>query len=210
MAWILALGFFSQALFGVRLIVQLFHTERAGKVVSPTLYWQISLLASFLFLTYGIIRNDIVIILGQSLSYFIYIRNLQLKNDWRKFHLSLRTLLMVLPFTALVLIVTGVNGKLSDIIRNNNFSDPILFIGAAGQLLLNFRFVYQWYYSEKHGASILPIGFWFISALASVMIIFYAINKSGEPEPVLLVSQGIGIFAYLRNIFVHYRSVQRK
>ncbi|MBA4055789.1 MAG: hypothetical protein C0490_13820, partial [Marivirga sp.] len=41
--WIFALGFFAQALFGTRLLVQWFHSEKQGKIVSPTIFWQISL-----------------------------------------------------------------------------------------------------------------------------------------------------------------------
>ena len=203
MYWIIALGIFSQSLFGARMVVQLIHTERSGKVVSPSIYWQISLLASFLFLIYGIIRNDIVIILGQTLSYFIYIRNLQLKHAWVNIPLVIRVVLIALPVVTLFWIVIGSDHKLSDIIRGNDFTDPILFIGGAGQLLLNLRFVYQWYHSEKQGASVLPVGFWFISVAASVMILTYAVKRE---DIVLLGAQGIGIFAYLRNMIVHYRS----
>ncbi|HEY3404577.1 MAG TPA: lipid-A-disaccharide synthase N-terminal domain-containing protein [Ohtaekwangia sp.] len=206
MAWILALGFLSQALFGVRMVVQVVHTERAGKVASPTIYWQISLLGSFLFLIYGILRDDVVIILGQTLSYFIYIRNIQLKNEWKKIPLLLRVFLFTLPLGILGWISLGIDNRLSTILGNNDFADPILFIGATGQLLHNLRFIYQWYYSERVKASVLPIGFWLISAVASVMILVYAFDR---PDPVLLGAQSFGILAYLRNIFVYYRSQKK-
>jgi len=203
---IYGLGFFAQSLFGARLIVQLFYSERSGKVVSPTLFWQLSLVASFLFLIYGILRNDAVIILGQALSYFIYIRNLQLKNDWNKIPLPLRIVLFALPFIAFGWILAGPAQRITDILANNNLSDPLIFIGAVGQLTLNFRFVYQWYYSEKHKNSILPLGFWVSSTIASVLIIVYAAYRL---EPVLLVSQGLGIFVYIRNIFIYARAKEQ-
>src|SRR5690349_18154567 len=128
MTWILALGFFSQALFGVRMIVQVIHTERAGKVASPTIYWQISLLGSFLFLIYGILQDDVVIMLGQTLSYFIYIRNIQLKNEWKKIPVVFRLLLLILPFAILGWISLGIDKRLSTIISNNDFTSPILIV----------------------------------------------------------------------------------
>lgn len=209
MTWILALGFLAQSMFGARNIVQLVHTERAGKVTSPSAYWQLSMLGSFLFLIYGIIRNDIVIMLGQTLSYFIYVRNLQLKNAWAEIHIILRFILLLLPIGTLVWVFYGSEqgGKFSEILNSNDFADPILFIGGTGQLLLNLRFVYQWFYSEKTGVSTLPIGFWLISVIASVMILVYAVQRM---DIVLLGAQSIGIFAYLRNIFIHYRSLYRK
>ena len=200
---IYGLGFFAQSLFGARLIVQWLISERSGKIVSPTIFWQLSLMASFLFLIYGIIRNDLVIIIGQTLSYLIYIRNLQLKNDCVKFPFAARVIVFALPVLALGWLLIGPGQKLDQIFSNNDFSNPIIGIGAVGQLMLNFRFIYQWFYSEKKNDSILPIGFWIISSLASVMILAYATYRV---DPVLLVAQGMGIFVYLRNVFIHFRA----
>lgn len=199
--WIYALGFFAQSLFGARLIAQLVISERKGKVVSPAIYWQLGVVGSFLFLIYGIIRNDFVIILGQSLSYFIYIRNLQLKNLWTIIPLAARAFLFAAPGFAIVWIAFG-DGKFGDMVSNNNLADPIVVMGAVGQLMLNIRYVYQWAYSEKRNESLLPIGFWIISASASAMIIAYSWFRN---DPVLLVAQGMGIFIYIRNIFIHVR-----
>lgn len=199
--WIYLLGFFAQSLFGTRLITQLIISEKKGKVVSPAIYWQLGLMGSFLFLIYGIIRNDMVIIFGQSLSYFIYIRNLQLKDLWNIIPRLARIFLWVMPVVALAWIVIQ-NEKLADILGNSNLTDPIIAIGAVGQLLLNFRYLYQWIYSEKKNESVLPIGFWIISAVASAMIIGYSWFRN---DPVLLVSQGMAIFVYARNIFIHTR-----
>jgi lipid-A-disaccharide synthase-like uncharacterized protein len=201
--WIFGLGFFAQSLFGARLVVQWFHSEKQGKVVSPTIFWQISLLASFLFLIYGILRNDIVIIIGQVLSYFVYVRNLQLKNDWKKINILLRIVLLALPGIAFSWILFGPAHNIQNIFSEIDLFNPILLLGAIGQLMLNLRFVYQWYHSEKNKTSILPLGFWVISACASVMILIYATYRI---DPVLLVAQGLGIFVYLRNIFLYNKS----
>lgn len=201
--WIYGLGFLAQSLFGVRLIVQLFHSERKGKVVSPTVFWQISLVASFMFLIYGVLRDDIIIIFGQTLSYFIYIRNLQLKDEWKKIRFAFRIFLFSLPGFAFGWILFGSKHNFMEILSRNDFLHPVLFLGAVGQLLLNFRFVYQWYYSERHHTSILPLGFWIISFCASILILVYA---SYRVDPVLLVAQGMGIFVYVRNIFIHAKS----
>ncbi|WP_159453717.1 lipid-A-disaccharide synthase N-terminal domain-containing protein [Ohtaekwangia koreensis] len=200
--WIYGLGFFAQSLFGARLLVQLFYSEKQGKVVSPTIFWQLSLLASFLFLIYGIIRNDIVIIIGQTLSYFIYVRNLQLKNDWTKIPLVLRIVLLLLPMVTLTWIIFGADQKMSQIFSKNDFTNPIIFMGAIGQLMLNLRFIHQWYYSEKHKTSILPLGFWIISTGASILILIYATYRV---DPVLLVAQSMGIVVYIRNIVIHFK-----
>lgn len=205
---IYALGFLGQALFGTRLVVQLFQSEKQKRVVSPVIFWQLSIAASFLFLVYGIIRKDAVIIVGQTLSYFIYIRNLQLKKAWKPVPFVLRVLLIVLPFLAIgfaasAIPIEGWRAHSMELIH------PIMIVGAIGQLALNLRFVYQWYYSEKFQTSLLPLGFWHISTWASVLVIIYSIfHPIHGWDPVLLVSQSLGIIVYARNIIIYKRSLK--
>lgn len=196
-----ALGFFAQGLFGARLLVQLFLSERAGKSVSPTLFWLISLLASFLFLIYGVLRSDPVIVLGQTLSYFIYIRNLQLKDIWAKVPTFMRVIAFALPVVVFAWMTLSPGEVWQRLLHQADFTNIWIVLGTIGQLMLNFRFIYQWYYSEKAGASTLPLGFWVISAVASVMVILYAFFRPGGIDPVLLLAQGLGIVVYLRNIY---------
>src|SRR6478736_1990439 len=143
--WIYGLGFFAQSLFGCRLIVQWYYSEKEGRVVSPTIFWQLSLVASFLFLIYGIFRDDVIIILGQTLSFFIYVRNLQLKNDWEKIPAAFRVLLLLLPVFAFAWMFFGGHHNFQSIFAKTDLKNPIIIMGAIGQLMLNLRFVYQWY-----------------------------------------------------------------
>lgn len=198
--FIYGLGFLSQILFGSRMVIQWIYSERAKRVVSPSLFWETSLVASAMFLLYGLLRKDAVIILGQVLSYFIYIRNLQLSGSWRKMHLSLRWIFMLLPFVILGTMWWTQTISLTGLWNHNDFNHPIFLVGMVGQLLLNFRFFYQLHAAEKAKASVLPLGFWVISASASGMVIIYALFKR---DPVLLTAQFFGGFIYVRNIMLH-------
>jgi lipid-A-disaccharide synthase-like uncharacterized protein len=200
---IYALGFFAQSLFGSRLIVQWIQSEKKGKVVSPTVFWVLSLMASFLFLIYGVLRNDPVILIGQTLSYYIYIRNLQLKGFWKKIPTVFQILIFPLPVLLLSWIVLFAPESFKAIVNKSDFTDIMIVIGTVGQLLLNLRYLYQWYYSEKAKESLLPLGFWVISLAASILVVAYA---STRLDPVLLVSQGFGMMAYSRNIYLSLRS----
>jgi len=195
---IYALGFFAQSLFGARTITQWIKSERAGKVVSPTLFWVFSICGSFLFLIYGVLRNDFVILFGQTISFYIYIRNLQLKGFWTRLPLFVR--IIIFPLPPLLLLWVGFYSPESILLifTKTDFTDLFIIIGSIGQLLLNFRYLYQWYHSEKINESILPLGFWVISAFASVMVVIYGIYRH---DPVLLAAQGLGLLAYLRNIY---------
>jgi lipid-A-disaccharide synthase-like uncharacterized protein len=196
--WLFGLGFFAQGLFGVRLLIQLILSEKAGRSISPVIFWQLSLLASFLFLTYGILRQDVVIILGQTFSYYIYIRNLQLKQSWSVFPLFIRAILFSLPIIAWGWIFTN-SADLHLLFSSDALINGWVMIGTLGLFMLNLRYLYQWYYSEKEKESVLPFGFWVISAVASIFVVAYAIHRF---DPVLFFSQGLGLLVYLRNIFL--------
>ena len=71
--------------------------------------------------------------------------------------------------------------------------------GGLGQVVFTFRFVYQWYYSERRKISFIPIGFWVISLAGSLMIITYAIYRR---DPVLIIGQLFGVVAYSRNLYL--------
>ena len=47
------IGIAAQILFSGRLLVQWIASERAKKVLSPTLFWQMSMAASFMLCVYG-------------------------------------------------------------------------------------------------------------------------------------------------------------
>jgi lipid-A-disaccharide synthase-like uncharacterized protein len=197
------LGFIAQALFGARTVVQWIHSERAGRVMSPTWFWIFSLCGSTLFLIYGLLRQDVVILIGQTISFYIYIRNLQLKQVWSKLNRLFRLIIFPLPFLLMLWSWLVTPQNFQHIFNETNFTDVALIVGGVGQLLLNFRYLYQWYFSEKAQQSLLPLGFWLISAAASLMVVYYGIMRN---DPVLLVAQGLGFVVYLRNIYFALRT----
>ena len=71
-------GILSQLLFGARFIVQWIASERAGRSVVPMAFWVFSIAGGMLTLAYGLAKREPVIILGQSLSVVIYVRNIVL------------------------------------------------------------------------------------------------------------------------------------
>lgn len=198
---VITFGFFAQFLFFARTIVQWFKSEQEGEVISPVIYWQISLLASILMLTYGILRNDFSIVLGQVLVYSVYVRNLQLKNAWKKMHRVTRILSIVIPVIYLGWLIFGQNHNFSSILKNDDVTLFLLIWGSAGQVIFTSRFLYQWLYSEYHNDSVLPLGFWFISTVGSLMIFVYSIPRL---DPVLFTAHSLGLFMYSRNILLHY------
>jgi len=196
--WLLALGFFGQAMFGARTIAQWIIAEREGRIVSPVIFWIFSLIGASAFLFYGVLRQDPVIMVGQTIAFYIYVRNLQLKRVWNQITAPVRVVLLMIPPAILLYGFTRETSAVTF-----NYTDIFMLIGMVGQLLLNFRYFYQWYFSEKANESLLPLGFWVISALASVMVVVYGIYRD---DIVLLIAQSAGLIAYARNIYLHFKS----
>ncbi|MDX1365324.1 lipid-A-disaccharide synthase N-terminal domain-containing protein [Arenibacter latericius] len=198
--WIVyAIGFLAQILFSSRMLVQWIISEKNKKVITPRLFWQLSLLASFLLFVYGWLRDDFAIMLGQAITYFIYIRNIQMQGEWYKLPKFLRIFLYVFP---VIITVYGYNNNAYDIdslFKNENIPLWLLLLGSIAQLIFTFRFVYQWLYSEKKKASSLPFGFWLLSLIGASLILTYAIFRR---DPVLFVGHSLGLVVYLRNLFI--------
>lgn len=202
-SWLIyGIGFIAQALFSSRLIVQWFLSEKQKEVVTPSLFWVLSLLASFLLFVYGYLREDFAIMLGQCLTYFIYIRNLQLQNKWQKIHIGLRWVFYLVPAA---LVVYYFNNNVIDVdklFKNEDIPLWLLVLGIVSHIVFTLRFVYQWLYSEKHKKSSLPLGFWILSNLGSLLILSYAIFRR---DPVLFIGHIMGIAIYTRNIILLVR-----
>ena len=199
---IFLLGFISQLIFGARMLAQWVLSEKQKRVVTPTSYWVMSLVGSLLMLMYGLFRHDFSILLGQTLTYYIYIWNIHLKGHWQRLHLLLRWLLMLMPLIVGVLLAGDARSFLDGLFRNEDIPLWLLLVGSLGQTVFSLRFVYQWIWSYRHGVSSLPLGFWVISLLGSSLIVVYALIRL---DPVLIMSQSFGYVAYVRNLMLSLR-----
>ena len=74
----LVFGVVAQLLFAGRFIVQWIVSEKQGKSVIPFAFWFFSMGGGLLTLIYGLVKREPVIILGQGLALFIYLRNIML------------------------------------------------------------------------------------------------------------------------------------
>lgn len=73
--WVLV-GLGGQIMFMMRFLIQWIVSEKAKKSVIPVSFWWFSIAGAAILLAYAIYRKDPVFILGQSLGFFIYTRNL--------------------------------------------------------------------------------------------------------------------------------------
>ncbi|OOG76468.1 lipid-A-disaccharide synthase N-terminal domain-containing protein [Algoriphagus sp. A40] len=198
---LLGIGFLAQGLFSARFVIQLVKSEKAGKVLSPVVFWQLSLIASFLLLVYGTFRQDLVIVGGQIVGYFIYIRNLKIQNAWQLFPRWIRLGFLFLPILFLGYLVFHAHYDFHSLVHNPEISGMLLTWGTLGQIVFTTRFVVQWFESERSKESQFPLSFWYISLVGAVLIASYAILRK---DSVLFIGQAFGILVYGRNLMIHF------
>ena len=205
--WVFGIGLLAQLFFSARVLYQWIVTEKAKKVLSPPAFWILSILGSFLLFVYGTLRNDFAIILGQFLSYYVYLWNLNLQGIWKRIIGVVKVVLLLTPFVAIAYLLRDLSAFDLTFFHNKNIPLWLLIFGSSGQIIFSLRFIYQWVYSLYHRESVLPLGFWVLSLIGSSIIIIYAIFRL---DPILLLGQSFGFVAYIRNIMIGNRSKKIK
>jgi lipid-A-disaccharide synthase-like uncharacterized protein len=80
-----------------------------------------------------------------------------------------------------------------------DWSDSSYWIafGLLGNAAFFSRFLVQWIASERAGRSLVPVTFWYLSIVGSLILLIYALHR-GDP---------IFVLAYLPNAFVYTRNL---
>ena len=82
-------------------------------------------------------------------------------------------------------------------------SPPWLAFGLLGQAAFFSRFLVQWIASERAGRSYVPLAFWYLSLLGSLVLLIYAIHRA---EPVFLLGYLPNSVVYIRNLILIRRA----
>jgi len=203
--WIFALGTLAQLLFAARMLIQWLLSEKARKVVNPTVFWILGLCGSLLYLLYGWLRNDFALILGQLIGYYVYIWNLGAKGAWAKlgaWRYGIVGLLLLVPVAALAGMASDWSVFSASLFQNDAIPRGLLVFGSIGQIIFSLRFLYQAIYSARRKNSLLPAGFWLISTLGATIILIYGILRH---DPVVVAAELCGLFTYIRNLMLWNR-----
>lgn len=198
---IFLIGLGAQFFYTARALVQWIKSEKSKQIESPTLFWIFSLIGSTLFFFYGWLRDDFSILFGELLSYYIYMWNLSAKGVLKKIPKLVTYLFALVPVVIIGLMLKDLDNFTSTFFKNENLPLYIIIWGSIGQFIYKMRFVYQWYYSVKRKESLLPVTFWWIALIGSLMIIVYGIYRL---DWILIIGQ-IGIVASIRNIVIGNR-----
>ncbi len=198
---IIFIGILAQVCFGIRQVIQWWESEKAKSIQSPSAFWMFSLIGSVFFLIYGVLRLDFAIVLGQFLSFYIYCRNLYFKGVWAQLPRWLRYMILLFPIVIIIYLYTDHLEMFKLVFYNEDITSDWLLVGTIGYLILTVRYIHQWYVSERDGQSRLPVGFFVMSIVGSLMIVAYGIYRS---DIILILGYLGGLVVYIRNLMINY------
>jgi len=76
-----------------------------------------------------------------------------------------------------------------------------LVLGFIGQGVFGTRFVVQWIATELKKRSVVPVAFWYLSLVGTVLLLAYSIHLK---NPVFILGFSLNMVIYLRNLyFIH-------
>ena len=198
--WVYMLGLAGMAIYGVRIVVQWYLSEKSHQVESPGIYWIMSSIGAIILYIYGWLRKDLSIIFGESLSYYIYMWNISVMGLYKKVPHSVIVIQALFPVLILILIFKDFPTFVDNFLRNEAVPPRLLAFGMLGQFTYEIRSVYQLVYSYRKKASILPLGHWIFVVAGSLMIILYGIIRH---DWVLVIGQFAIVFS-IRNIMIWF------
>jgi len=204
--WVYLLGLCGMAIYGTRIVVQWYLSEKSKQVESPGIYWVMSSIGAIVLYIYGWLRKDFSIIFGESLSYYIYMWNIAIMGLYKRVPKVLIVLQALFPLVILALISQDFQSFSQNFLHNEAVPPKLLWFGIAGQFTYEIRSVYQLVYSMKRKRSILPLGHWLLAVAGSVMIIAYGIIRH---DWVLVIGQFAVVFS-IRNIMIYFQAKRRE
>ena len=208
------LGITGAVLFYGRFYIQWIASEIKGRSVVPVAFWYMSGVGSVSLLLYGVFSGSPLGSLSHCFNTIIYSRNLV--HIWREkgvltparsrwFHSAIA----VVVLTGVVLVMyTWLHEYLNT--QDAAFSDQArnwlwLAVGVFGQGLFALRFLIQWLVTEVNKKSTIPAAFWYISVVASILMMSSHFQRH---EWLYVIGIGSTLFIYLRNIYmVHFKKM---
>ena len=83
-------------------------------------------------------------------------------------------------------------------IEQQIIGDPIwATVALIGQVVFAGRFILQWLVSEYKKKSHIPVSFWYMSIVGSIILLIYSIHIK---NPIFMISFSLNTIIYVRNL----------
>lgn len=202
------LGYTGALLFYGRFYLQWFISERRGQSVIPVGFWYMSGAGSVMLLIYGVFwLNSPVGALSHCFNSVIYARNLV--HIWRSegklsdrhsrlFHIAVGLLVATGMILVGYTLLNEFHATKDAGFREQATTWFWIAVGVVGQGLFALRFLIQWMVTEIRRESVIPSVFWYISVVASLLLISSHVQRQ---EWLYAIGISTTLFVYLRNIY---------
>ena len=145
------------------------YSEKTGKYLRLNLFWGNQPFASCLLFVYGYLRDDFAIMLGQVITYYIYVGNIQLEKNGRN---GLGGCASLSIFPAIILVYGFNNNAMNTHNLFKNQDIPFFFNDSwsCSQNLIYAQVCISMAVFRVETKSLLPMGFWLLSLMGSLLI----------------------------------------
>ncbi len=79
-------------------------------------------------------------------------------------------------------------------------------VGWLGNAAFFSRFFVQWYATEKRKMVVVPVGFWWLSLVGSLLLLSYALFY--QRDSVFIFAYAFTWIPYIRNLIIHRRHLE--
>jgi lipid-A-disaccharide synthase-like uncharacterized protein len=79
-------------------------------------------------------------------------------------------------------------------------------VGWLGNVAFFSRFFLQWYATEKRKMVVVPVGFWWLSLVGSLLLLSYALFY--QQDSVFIFAYAFTWIPYIRNLIIHQRHAE--
>jgi len=77
--------------------------------------------------------------------------------------------------------------------------DLWVIFGFVAQFIFFLRFAVQWWVSEKKKQSVIPVSFWYLSLVGTLMILIYSVHRK---DIVFIAASCLNSLIYIRNLML--------
>jgi lipid-A-disaccharide synthase-like uncharacterized protein len=85
--------------------------------------------------------------------------------------------------------------------------NPWIIVGFLGQFIFFMRFIVQWIASEKEERVVVPLMFWYLSIIGSLIILVYSIHIR---DIVFTSAQLLSLVIYVRNLMFEAKLARQR
>ncbi len=203
------LGVSGAAVFYGRFYIQWIVSERAGRSVVPVAFWYMSGAGSVALLFYGVFyKHSPVAALSHCFNSVIYARNLV--HIWNEKGALTRRAALLFQGGVGLFVLAGLAMVactwLYEYHQTHQETRAVIVrtwlwigVGVVGQALFAARFAVQWLVTEVRRRSVIPPAFWYLSIVASLLLMSSHVQRR---EWLYALGLVVTLPVYVRNIML--------